>query len=294
MNLDVQSLDFTTSDRLIQTRLPADTHSKYAPDELAQGTNDQVRLAQGVVLVAKKSMTDPNFARTVLLITEYEDTGTVGLILNRPLDKPVTDVLPQLRELNLDSLNLYLGGPVRLNSLRLLVRTDLDLDDHYHVLDNVFQITDFQGIQHLLSQESKQFEARLYVGYAGWFPGQLERELLRGDWYLSRVDSAMIFMDEPEILWEKLIDRLEMQWVSRIKKKTLNVSFFPANGEPRMARLGFIEAVKAAPWMAAQCCMALINSMPDQKKKKTPACFFDVCPPPFDILKKNINMITYY
>ena len=225
MTMNVQSLEFTTSSGLMQTRLPADTHSKFTPDELAQGTNDQVRLAQGVILVAKKSMTDPNFARTVLLITEYEDTGTVGLILNRPLDKLVADVLPQLRELNLDSLNLYLGGPVRLSSLRLLVRTDLDLDDHYHVLDDVFQITDFQGIQHLLNQESRQFQARLYAGYAGWLPGQLERELLRGDWHLSRVDSAMIFMDEPDTLWEKLIDRLEMQWVNRKKKKTLNVSF---------------------------------------------------------------------
>ena len=139
-----------------------------------------------------------------------------------------------MKEFNIDPLNLYLGGPVRFNSLRLLVQTDMDLDEHYHVFDNVFQITDFPGIERLLNQEARQFRTRLYAGYAGWFPGQLERELLRGDWHLSRADTAMIFMDNPETLWEKLIDRIDMQWVSRKKKKTLNVSFISKNNINRI------------------------------------------------------------
>ena len=190
-----------------------------------QPMNEQVRLARGVFLIAKKSMPDPNFAGTVLLITEYEDTGTVGLVLNRPLDKSARDILPELKELDPGSLRLFQGGPVRLNSLRLLVQTETDLGDYHSVVGNIFQITDLQGVRSLLEREDAQFRIRVYAGYAGWFPGQLEREMLRGDWLLSRADTSLIFTDDPASLWERLIEQMDMQWVSRNQKKTLNLSF---------------------------------------------------------------------
>ena len=197
----------------------------YSLRQETPGTNKQVRLARGVLLIAQESMVDPNFSNTVLLITEYEETGTVGLVLNRPLENPAVEILPQLQELGLDSYNLYLGGPVRLNSLRLLVQTEAGLDDYYHVVDNIFQITDLRGVQGLLDREMGQFRIRLYAGYAGWYPGQLERELLRGGWHLYRSDSSLVFSDDPESLWERLIDQIDMQWVSRDNMKTLDVSY---------------------------------------------------------------------
>ena len=188
-----------------------------------QEMDEQVRLARGVFLIAKKSMPDPNFAGTVLLITEYEDTGTVGLVLNRPLDKPAHDILPELKELDPGSAKLFLGGPVRLNSLRILVQTETDLGDYHSVVGNVFQITDLQGVRSLLDRELGEFRIRLYAGYAGWYPGQLEREMLRGDWLLSRADTSLIFTDDPASLWEKLLEEEDMQWVNR--NQILNLSF---------------------------------------------------------------------
>ena len=186
-----------------------------------QEMDEQVRIERGVFLIAKKSMPDPNFAGTVLLITEYEDTGTVGLVLNRPLDKPAHEILPELEELDPGSFNLFLGGPVRLNSLRLLVQTETDLGDYHSVIGNVFQITDLKGVQNLLERDPGGLRIRLYAGYAGWFPGQLERELLRGDWLLSRADADLIFTDEPASLWEKLIEQMDMQWVQSIYQNKL-------------------------------------------------------------------------
>ena len=185
----------------------------YSLKQETPGINNQVRLARGVLLVAQESMVDPNFSNTVLLITEYEDTGTVGLVLNRPLENPAVEILPQLQELGLDSYNLYLGGPVRLNSLRLLVQAEAGLDDYYRVVGNIFQVTDLRGVQNLLKQEKGQFRIRLYAGYAGWFPGQLERELLRGGWHLYRSDTSLVFTDDPASLWERLIEQMDMQWV---------------------------------------------------------------------------------
>ena len=213
INMNIQALDF---EQFIHT---ADS---YSLKRETPGKNEQVRLARGAILIAKKSMTDPNFAKTVLLITEYEETGTVGLVLNRPLEKLAVEILPQLQELELDSLNLYLGGPVRLNSLRLLVQAGSGLGEYYHVVDNVFQITDLQGVRQLLKREKGQFRIRLYAGYAGWHPGQLERELLRGDWHLSRADTALIFTDDPASLWETLIEQMDSLWVKRSGR---NISF---------------------------------------------------------------------
>ena len=178
-----------------------------------QEMDEQVRLARGVFLIAKKSMPDPNFAGTVLLITEYEESGTVGLVLNRPLDKPAHEILPELKELDPGSSTLFLGGPVRLNSLRILVQTETDLGEYHSVIGNVFQITDLEGVRSLLDRELGQFRIRLYAGYAGWYPGQLEREMLRGDWLLSRADTSLIFTDDPASLWEKLLEEEDMQWV---------------------------------------------------------------------------------
>lgn len=197
----------TESGRLIRQA------ENYSLRQETPGINNQVRLARGVLLIAQESMVDPNFSNTVLLITEYEETGTVGLVLNRPLENPAVEILPQLQELGLDSYNLYLGGPVRLNSLRLLVQTEAGLDDYYHVVDNIFQVTDLRGVQNLLKQEKGQFRIRLYAGYAGWFPGQLERELLRGGWHLYRSDTSLVFTDDPASLWERLIEQMDMQWV---------------------------------------------------------------------------------
>ena len=197
----------------------------YSLRQDAPGADQQVRLARGVLLIAQKSMVDPNFSNTVLLITEYEETGTVGLVLNRPLENPAVEILPQLQELGLDSYNLYLGGPVRLNSLRLLVQTEAGLDDYYHVVDNIFQISDLRGVRDLLDREMGEFRIRLYAGYAGWYPGQLERELLRGGWHLYRSDSSLVFSDDPASLWERLIDQIDMQWVKRDERKTVEVSY---------------------------------------------------------------------
>ena len=185
----------------------------YPAPRQVQAVDEQVRLARGVFLIAKKSMPDPNFAGTVLLITEYEETGTVGLVLNRPLDQPAQKVLPELRELVPEPFNIFLGGPVRLDRLRLLVQTETDLGGYHSVVENVFQITDLKGVQELLKQEPGRFRLRLYAGYAGWRPGQLERELLRGDWHLSRADTDLVFTDAPASLWEQLIERMDRQWV---------------------------------------------------------------------------------
>lgn len=185
----------------------------WLPVHRMQAVDEQVRLERGVFLIAKKSMPDPNFAGTVLLITEYEETGTVGLVLNRPLDKSALDILPELKDLDPDASQLYLGGPVRLNSLRLLVQTDADLGDYHSVVGNVFQIDDLQGVRSLLDRELGQFRIRLFAGYAGWYPGQLEREMLRGDWLLSGADTSLIFTDDPASLWERLLKEEDMQWV---------------------------------------------------------------------------------
>lgn len=171
------------------------------------------QLDRGIFLIANKGLKDPNFNRSVILITQYDPTGTIGLVINRPLQMPASEVLPPLQNLGLDTGNLHVGGPVAVNSLQLLIRSPSNLDDSLKVFDDVYLINESAVLTQLLNGGIPSSALRLYAGYAGWAAGQLESELLRGDWYLWRADSGDIFITPPDTVWPKLIDLAAAQWV---------------------------------------------------------------------------------
>jgi putative transcriptional regulator len=168
---------------------------------------------RGVLLIAERKLQDPNFSRSVVLITHFDETGTAGLILNRPLPVPAAEVLPPLAPIEPEPGGLFLGGPVGVDTLQLLVRTEADLGPESRIVDGVHLVTGVDRFQDLVDGRIQTKALRLYAGYAGWGPGQLESELLRGDWILWASDADTIFSPEPARLWPELIGRASEQWV---------------------------------------------------------------------------------
>jgi putative transcriptional regulator len=166
-----------------------------------------------MLLIANRDLRDPNFSRSVVLITHFDATGTVGLILNRPLPMPATEALPPLAPLQPDPGVLFLGGPVAVGTLQLLLRTGADLDPGSRIVADVHLIEGADMLQDLVEGRIQATALRLYAGYAGWGPGQLESELLRGDWILWTSDADTIFATDPERLWPELVDRATERWV---------------------------------------------------------------------------------
>ncbi|MGH8248365.1 MAG: YqgE/AlgH family protein, partial [Gammaproteobacteria bacterium] len=170
------------------------------------------RLESGAFLVANRNLLDPNFGRAVVLITHYDDSGTAGLIVNRRLQLAATEVVPALGNLDMDAGDLYMGGPVALNSLQFLIRVEAGITDALPVFSNIYLLTSQEKLSDLLAGRILGTSLRLYAGYAGWAPGQLENELLRGDWYLLPAESGYVFSETPESVWPELIERVSARW----------------------------------------------------------------------------------
>lgn len=169
-------------------------------------------LKQGVLLIAGKNLLDPFFERAVVLITEYGASGTTGLVLNRRVKLSPGHDLPQLGDVTRHLDAVYLGGPVATNNLRLLVKSDKGPQGARMVVDNIFMIDTMETLRQLDPENIHNENVRMYMGFAGWAPGQLEIELLRGDWYIWPASSTIIFSKIPENIWYELISLVTATW----------------------------------------------------------------------------------
>ena len=171
----------------------------------------EATLAPGVFLVASRQLRNPNFAKSVILLIAYDDNGAQGVVINRPSPIQVLRVLPNLPPSERPSPYIYMGGPVAQTQLRFLVQTDAPSEDMQRVLDDLYLSGDPEVLQRLTAQPKARFRA--LAGYAGWAPGQLEREIERGGWHIFRADIDAIFDPKPHSVWPRLIRQRDLKWM---------------------------------------------------------------------------------
>lgn len=163
---------------------------------------------KGVLLVASPSMSDPNFHQTVLLIVEHGRGGTVGLILNRPTNVLVSEVLPDFTVLKRTTHRLFAGGPVERTQLVLLFRLTQLLPDTRQIVDRIYLGTP-RVLERIMTQPKPTETFRAFSGFAGWAPGQLEHEMLEGAWGVLPSNAFNIFDKDPAALWPDSIILLQ-------------------------------------------------------------------------------------
>ena len=161
---------------------------------------------RGKLLIASPVLIDPNFHRTVILIAEHTEEGAMGLVLNRPAETLVADVVPDLSELAEEDAPVFFGGPVASDSVIVLAEFDdpsragvlLD-DDLGFVGSDSGDLTDVaDGVR----------RARIYAGHSGWGPGQLEGELEEESWIVDPAPQREeLFSDDPDGLWSAVLRR---------------------------------------------------------------------------------------
>lgn len=189
------------------TSLNADTNLSAIPKDRNTVPDRIVAPDKGVFLVAKPAMRDPRFQRTVVLLLEHDDEGTLGVIINRPTEMLLSHALPDLKGAQNGKHTVFFGGPVGLNTLVFLLRSSEPPRASSHVMADVYYSADRNTLETALDQRKKRDELRMFFGHAGWAPGQLAGELLRGDWLLVRADSHSVFEKKLDALWRELIDR---------------------------------------------------------------------------------------
>ena len=169
------------------------------------------RAAAGKFLVANHSLRDPNFAKTVVLLTGHSDQGAMGLIINRPTDVRLAEVLPETEGLEDRSDTIYIGGPVARRGMILLIRTDEEPENARRVLDGLYWSASRTVLETMIS-EGDMDSFRVYSGHSGWGPGQLENELQQGAWHIFPADIRTVFDPSLPEVWQRLIDRTQMRF----------------------------------------------------------------------------------
>ena len=167
------------------------------------GDNEEMDSLEGKLLIASPALLDPNFKRTVVLVTEHTDEGAAGLVLNRPSESAVAELVPQLEPLVDDGEQVYVGGPVQPNAV-LVLGEFVDPEEAAVPLFGSLGFPALDDPEEMLPVTTRR---RVFAGYAGWGAGQLEDELARDDWIVEPAEADDPFTEVPEELWSDVLRR---------------------------------------------------------------------------------------
>lgn len=165
-----------------------------------------VTATTGRLLIAEPMLGDPNFDRTVILMLQHTVEGALGLVLNRPTDVAISAALPGWDAIATDPAVVHVGGPVEDQSGWCLGRAH----DPKRVIGFVSVLGDLGLIDLELDPADLVTElhaARLYAGYSGWGPGQLEHELAQDAWFVVDADADDPFLPDGATLWARILSR---------------------------------------------------------------------------------------
>lgn len=159
---------------------------------------------RGHLLVAGPALDDPSFRRTVVLVGEHGDEGAMGVVLNRVSDVTVEEAVPPMALLTARDELVYLGGPVQPQAVVVLADFADPSQAEVMVVDNVgFLPGEVDAVDDLGELRS----VRVFAGYAGWGPGQLEGELAEGAWVILPARTSDVFTSAPDHLWKDVLRR---------------------------------------------------------------------------------------
>jgi putative transcriptional regulator len=159
------------------------------------------------LLVAAPSLGDPNFFRTVVFLIEHDDTGTVGVIINRPSHTPVGQILPDWQDVMSEPAVVFNGGPVQRDGALGLGRLagSADAGPGLRAVSGGLALVDLDGAADEVAVRAQSL--RVFAGHSGWLVGQLEVEILAGGWFVIQGGLDDVFSESPGTLWRRVLRR---------------------------------------------------------------------------------------
>jgi len=160
------------------------------------------QLRAGRLLVATPLLDDPNFERTVVMLIDHDDEGSVGVVLNRPGMVPVKEVLPAFELLAASPGVVFGGGPVMPEGILCVAQADHDTPEFLHLMGGI-------GVLGLGSEIPPHgvSQVRLFAGYSGWGAHQLDAEFDAGAWFVLDARPSDAFTTRPDELWARVLRR---------------------------------------------------------------------------------------
>ena len=179
-----------------------------------------VAAAAGRLLISEPFMLDPNFKRSVILLTEYSEAGAMGFILNHVSEFLLGDILP---DLSYSEIPVFIGGPVSVNTLHFIHRCPEKIADGIEIADGIFWGGDFETVKELItSYQLNADEIRFFTGYSGWTPRQLDDEIKEDSWIVAnQLNNDTIFSQNEDTLWREVVIGLGQRYA--------HIANFPEN-----------------------------------------------------------------
>lgn len=160
-------------------------------------------LKPGLLLIAEPLLHDTNFTRSVILLCEHSDEGSVGFVLNQTTELKLGNILTGMRP---SGPVVYKGGPVQPGTLHLIHRLPDVLGGGMEITKGVYWGGSFDKLSDISgSDKYNEEDIRLFLGYSGWAPGQLEAEIKEGNWLIANANENLLFNTNHEDIWKQAI-----------------------------------------------------------------------------------------
>ena len=162
---------------------------------------DNAKPLTTILLVARAELSDFNFKESVVLVMNNIRPRPLGIIINRPTRIAISHLFPDLERVAQLDEKVYFGGPVEIASVSFIFRAETPPEHATQVLDGVYISTNRELLLKLLARDKPMEGLRIFIGYSGWAPGQLQREIAHGDWTLAPAEADAVFDKKSEHPW---------------------------------------------------------------------------------------------
>jgi putative transcriptional regulator len=167
--------------------------------------NDNLTPQRGRILISEPLLNDSYFKRSVVYLTEYSENGSVGFVLNKPIDLALNEVVKDFPKFE---TTVYVGGPVGKDTVHYIHTVSDLIPNSVHVKGDIYWGGDFDRIKELISNNMIQpNQIRFFLGYSGWSPSQLDNEIKNNAWLVSEIEGSKI-MTPDKNMWNEILQNL--------------------------------------------------------------------------------------
>jgi putative transcriptional regulator len=192
-------------------------------DDLIRIKTNNVKPGPGKILISEPFLFDYYFKRSVVLLAEHNTEGSFGVIINKPMALNFNEVV---KDFPLFEAPVFLGGPVKTDSLFYLHTLGETIDESIPVLEGLYWGGDLERVKEMiLLGQLNESNFRFFIGYSGWMPKQLENELKRDSWLVSELTTDQVMNTKTESLWQDALMELGEKykhWKNFPSEPTLN------------------------------------------------------------------------
>jgi putative transcriptional regulator len=178
---------------------------------------------RGCILIAEPFLNDIYFKRSIIFLTEHNDEGSVGFVLNKPVTMQLNEIISDFPKFECD---LSIGGPVGTNTVHFIHTLGNLIPNSVKVAENIYWGGDFDVLKQLISENViSNSQVRFFLGYSGWTKGQLDEELEQNSWLVSEIDAQMVMHHSMNSVWQDTLTQLGSKyrmWINSPENPSLN------------------------------------------------------------------------